>query len=100
MDGSVLEEKYFKMLGLTGALIRFMKFLSTEVALYLYKSNIQTCMECCCHVWADAPSCYLELLDKLQKLKCRTACTSLSFSLKTLDHGRNRASLNLFYRLA
>ena len=21
---------------------------------------------CCCHVWAGAPSCYLELLDKLQ----------------------------------
>ena len=63
MDGSVLEEKSsFKMLGLTffskldwgsyiisidktaskkiGALIRSMKFLSSEVALYLYKSMI------------------------------------------------------------
>ena len=67
MDGSVLEEKSsFKMLGLTfsskldwgsciisiakigskkiGALIRSMKFLSPEVALYLYKSTIR-------HVW-------------------------------------------------
>ena len=44
-----------------------MKFLSPEVALYLYKSIIGPCMEYCCHVWADAPSCYLELLDKLQK---------------------------------
>ena len=24
-------------------------------------------MKYCCHVWAGAPSCYLELLDKLQK---------------------------------
>ena len=24
-------------------------------------------MEYCCHIWAGAPSCYLELLDKLQK---------------------------------
>ena len=62
MDGSALEEKLsFKMLGLTfsskldwgsyiisiaktaskkiGALIRSMKFLSPEVALYLYKST-------------------------------------------------------------
>ena len=62
MDGSVLEEKSaFKMLGLTfssrldwdsyiiciaktasnkiGALIRSMKFLSPELALYLYKSR-------------------------------------------------------------
>ena len=26
-----------------------------------------SCMEYCCHVWAGAPSCYLELLNKLQK---------------------------------
>ena len=73
MDGSVLEEKQsLKMLGLTfsskldwgsyvisiaktaskniGALIRSMKFLSPEVALYLYKSTILSCMEYCCHV--------------------------------------------------
>ena len=79
LDGSVLEEKSsFKMLGLTfysklnwgsyiisiaktaskkiGALIRSMKFLSPEVALYLYKSTIHPCMEYCCHVWAGAPS--------------------------------------------
>ena len=50
-----------------GALIHYMKFLSPEVALYLYKSNIRPCMKYCCHVWAGALSCYLELLDKLQK---------------------------------
>ena len=54
------------------ALIRSMKFLFPEVALYLYKSTIRPCMEYCCHVWASAPSCYLELLDKLQKRICRT----------------------------
>ena len=104
MDGSVLEEKTsFKMLRLTfsskldwgsyvasiaktaskkiGALIRSMKFLSPEVALYLYKSTIRPCMEYCCHVWAGAPSCYLELLDKLQKQICRTVGPSLAASL-------------------
>ena len=68
MDVSVFEEKSsFKMLGLTfaskldwcsyiisitktaskkiGALIRSMKFLSPEVALYFYKSTIRPCME-------------------------------------------------------
>ena len=90
MDGSDLEEKSsFKMLGLTlsskldwhsyiisiaktaskkiGALICSMKFFSPEVALYLYKSTIYPCMEYCCHVWAGALSCHLQLLDKLQK---------------------------------
>ena len=50
-----------------GALIRSMKFFSPGVALYLCKSKIHPCMEYCGHVWAGAPSCYLELLDKLQK---------------------------------
>ena len=77
INGSVLEEKSsFKLLGLTfsseldwgsyiisvaktaskkiGALIRFMKFLSLEVVLHLYKSAIHPCMEYTCHVWANA----------------------------------------------
>ena len=121
MDESICKEKsYFKMLGLTfssklnwgsyiisiaknaskkiGALIRSMKFLSPEVALYLYKSTIHPCMEYCCHVWAGAPSCYLELLDKLQKLICRTVGPSLAASLEPLAHCRNVTSLSLFHR--
>ena len=121
MNESVVEEKTsFKMLGLTfsskldwgsyivsiakaasnkiGALIRSVKFLSPEVALYLYKSTIQPCMEYCCHVWAGAPSCYLEFLDKLEKRICRTVGPSLAASLEPLAHHRNVASLSLFYR--
>ena len=81
-----------------GALICSMKFLSPEVALYLYESTIRTCMEYCCHVWADAPSSYLELLDKLQRRICRTVGPSLAASLEPLAHRRNVASLSLFYR--
>ena len=84
MNGSVLEEKSsFKMLVLTfsskldwgsyiisiaktaskkiGALIHSMKFLSPEVALYLFKSTIHPCMEYFCHVWAGAPSMFFFL---------------------------------------
>ena len=46
-----------------GALICSIKFLSPEPALYLHISTIPPCMEYCCHAWASAPSCYLELLD-------------------------------------
>ena len=89
MDGSVLNKKWsFKMLGLNfpskldlgsyiisnaktaskkiGTLIRSLKFLSPKVALYLYKSNKFPCIEYRCHVWAGAPKCFLELLDKLK----------------------------------
>ena len=115
MDGSVLEEKSsFKMLRLTfsskldwgsyiisiaktaskkiGALIRSMKFLFPEFALYLYKSTTRPCMEYSCHVWAGASSCYLELLDKLQKRICRTVGLSLAASLEPLAHRQNVAS--------
>ena len=121
MGGSILEEKSsFKMLGLTfsskldwssyiisiakttskkiGALVCSMKFLSLDVALCLYKSTIRPCMEYCCHVWAGAPSCYLNLLDKLQKRICRIVGSSLAASLEALAHRRNVASLSLFYR--
>ena len=104
MDGFVLEKKSsLKMLGLTfsfifdwgsyiisivktaskkiRALIHSMKFLSPEVALYLYKSTIRLYMENCCHVWAGALGCYLELLDKLQKWICRTVGPLLATSL-------------------
>ena len=52
----------------------------------------------CCHVWAGAPSCYLELLDKLQKRICRTVGPSVAASLEPLAHHRNMASLSLFCR--
>ena len=96
-----------------GALFRSMKFLSPEVALYLYKSTqlrivldgkssqenpVKTCMEYCCHFWAGASRCYLELLDKLQKRICRTVGPSLAASHKPMAHRRNVVRLGLFYR--
>ena len=121
MDGSLVEEKSsFEMLGLTfssklnwgyyiisivktaskkiRALIHSMNFLSPEVAPYLYKSVMQSSMKYCCHVWAGAPSCYLELLDKLQKRICRTVGPSLAVSLEPLAHCRNVGSLSFFYK--
>ena len=65
-----------------------LKLLPCEVLLYLHKSTIWSCMEYCCHVWAGAPSCYLEILDKLQKWVCRT----------TLAHRWTVDSLSLFHR--
>ena len=75
-----------------------MKVLSPKVALYLYKSAIWPSMEYCCHIWAGAPSCYLELLVKLQKRICRTVGSSLAASLEPLALRRSEASLSLFYR--
>ena len=104
MDGSVLEGNLsFKELGFCfsskldfsditsiakiaskkiGALIHSMKLHFPEVALYLDKPTIQPCMEYCCHVWAGPPSCYLDMLDKLQKRVCRTVGPTLAVSLK------------------
>ena len=121
VDGSAFEEKSsFEMLVLTffskfhwgsyiisiaktapkkiGSLINSMKFLSPEVALYLYTSTIRPYMEYCCHVLAGSPSSYLDLLDKLQKRICRIVGPSLAASLEPLAHRRNVTSLRLFNR--
>ena len=120
MDGSVLEKKSsFNILGFyfsfklnwgsyiisiakaaskkIGALILSVKLLP-EFALYLYKFTILSFMEYNCHIWAGAPSCYLELLDKLQKWICRTVGPLFASSLEPLAHRRNVANLSLFYR--
>ena len=44
------------------------------------------------------PSCYLELLEKLQKRICRIVGPSLAVSLERLAHRQNVSSLSLFYR--
>ena len=81
------------------ALIRSMKSLSPEVVLYLYKSTICPCMEYCCHVWAGAPSCCLELLDCYEnEYTGLLVLEPLNPSFEPLAHRRNVASLNLFYR--
>ena len=51
----------------------------------------------CCHVWTGVPSCYLDLLDKLQKQICRTVGPSLAASLEPLVHHQNVASLSLLF---
>ena len=79
-----------------GVLIRSMKFLSPEVGLCLNKSTIRSCMEYCCLVWAGAPSCCMELLDKLEKRICRVVDPSLAASLEPLAHRQNVDSLSLF----
>ena len=55
-------------------------------------------MEYCFHVWAGAASCYLEILDKIEKQIFRTIGPSPAASLEPLAHHRNVASLSHFYR--
>ena len=49
-------------------------------------------MEYHCHVWAGAPSSYLELFDKLQKRICRTTGPSLAASLEPLAQAKKKTS--------
>ena len=119
MDGSFEEKSSFKILWLSfssklgwdfyvfsiaktvckkiGTLVRSVKFVSPEVALYLYKSTIWLWREYCCHIWARAPSFYLDMLDKLQKPICRNVGTIPAGSLEPLGHRTIVASLSIFY---
>ena len=46
------------------------------------------------NVWVAAGSCYLELLQKLQKRICRTLGSSLAVCLEPFAHRRNVANLS------
>ena len=48
--------------------------------------------------WAGAPSCYLELLDVLQKRICRSVSPAFAACLEPLANCQNVVSLSLFYR--
>ena len=121
MDKTVLEKKSsFRLLGVSftskldwdsyiislakapskkiGALLHSVKFLSPELVFYLYKSTIRPFIEYCCHVWSGAGKCYLNLLDKLQRLIYYVTGPELSASLQSLAHRWDVASLSLFYR--
>ena len=120
-NGSVLKETLcFNMLGLTfsskldrdsyiisinknaskktGALICSIKLLSPEVTLCHCKSTIWPCMKYWNHVWAGAPICYFESLNKLLKRIYRSVGSSRAISLEPFAHRRNVASFILFYK--
>ena len=121
IDGSALEEKpSFRILKLSfffkldcgsyivsivktvsnkiGVLIRSMKYFPPEVGLSLFKSIIGPSMEYCCNACAGPPSCYMEMLDKLQKWIVKTVRPSFAASLDPLRYRQNVASLLLSCR--
>ena len=94
---------FLKIVGLTfcstldwGSYIIFIaktasKFRSPEVALYLYKTTIWTCMEYSCHVQAGGFSCYKDFY-------IRDLGSALAACLETFAQCGNEAGLTLFYR--
>ena len=119
MDGCVLDEKpTSKIMGFSfssrlnwcshidaiaktasiEALSCFMKFLSSEVALYFHRSVIRPCIDYSCHIWAGAWNFYMGMLDKLQQRVFRTVGPTVATSHEPLVQGRNIASLNPFSR--
>ena len=55
-------------------------------------------MEYCCHVWACAPNCLANMLDKLQKRECSVVGPPLAASLEPLARQENVISVSLSYR--
>ena len=75
-------------------LIRSIKLLCPDFALYIFKSTIRPRMEYCCY----APNCYVDVLDKLQKRVCRPVAPVLVASLEPLAIRGKVASLSPLYR--
>ena len=76
-----------------GALIRSMRFLSPEVAIYIYGLTWNTVVMSGLVLLAASL-----MLNKLQKQICRTVGPSLAAALEPLAFRQNAASLGLFDR--
>ena len=63
------------------------------VALDLYRTTNQPYVEHCCHVWAGASNCYLDMLGKPQKQVFKTVGPKLVASIEPLPHRQNVAML-------
>ena len=63
---------------------------------YLSKSTFWPYVEYCCRIWAH--NCYLNMLDKVQKQKCRTVDPSNVASLNPKTHCQNVARSSLLSR--
>ena len=81
-----------------GCLSRARKFIPPSALLYLYKTSIRPLIECCSHIWAGAPDCYLRMLDKVQRRLCYLVGEDLAVSLDSLGHRRAVGTACLFYR--
>ena len=64
----------------------------TELVLFDWSNNSGVT-----DVGSHATSCYLDVLDKLQKRICRSFGPSFAPTLKSLAHRRNVVSLSLFF---
>ena len=78
----------------TRTLIRSKMFLSLEVALYVFESNITIVHESSCYVWSGASSCFLEMFKPWKRL-CRTLGPTLPSFLEPLTHHRMEAKFFL-----
>ena len=84
------------------SILTLIRHLISDKNLNLYLSlNLvykTLCMKYCSQVWAGAPSCFLELLEKLQKRICRTTGPSFVASVEPLAHCRSVVGLSLLCR--
>ena len=55
-------------------------------------------MYCCCHVWAGAHSCCMDMLHRIQKRVCRAVAATLAASLEPLGHKNNAGILSFIHR--
>lgn len=73
------------------------KSLMPIVKLYIYKSQIRSGMEYCCHIWVDDAQFSLSSFNRVQEHLHGLMVGELFSSLQSLSNRWNVASLTLFY---
>ena len=84
-----------------GILWKVRRFFTSEQLLILYRTQVRSCLEYCCHIWEGSARYQLDALDSIEHRAKRLIGNDIlvETNLQTLEHRRRVACLSVFYRL-
>ncbi|CAK1603403.1 unnamed protein product [Parnassius mnemosyne] len=99
--GRFIESKAKAAARKLGVLAKVRRYFTPGQLLTLYKAQVRSCMEYCCHIWAGAAKCHLAALDSMERHDKRLIGDPnlVKTNLISLKYRRKVASLSVFYRM-
>ncbi|KAL0821757.1 hypothetical protein ABMA28_005179 [Loxostege sticticalis] len=99
--GTAIESKAQIAARKLGVLNKVKRYFTPEQLLNLYKAQVRSCMEYCCHLWDGSAKYQLAALDSVERRAKRIIGDNklVASKLHSLAHRRKVACLSVFYRL-
>lgn len=99
--GSAIESRAKTAAKKLGVLYKVKRYFTPEQLLTLYKAQVRSCMEYCCHLWDGSAKYQLAALDSVERRarKLIGDASLIENGLQSLEHRQRVACLSVFYRI-